>query len=97
MYQRTPVIELCRLSRVRKSVHKFSLTLNYILLTDRGEPECYKEDIQVDASTKLELAMKDEIDSLIANHTWELAELPDGKKALHNKWVYQIKDESNGR
>ena len=30
--------------------------------------------------------MKDEMDSLMSNQTWELAELPPGKKALHNKW-----------
>ena len=35
--------------------------------------------------------MKDEMDSLLRNQTWELTELPVGKKALHNKWVYRIK------
>ena len=37
--------------------------------------------------------MKDEMDSLLGNQTWELAELLVGKKALHNKWVYRIKNE----
>ena len=36
------------------------------------------------------------MDSLITNHTWELTELPAGKKALHNKWMYRKKGESNG-
>ena len=40
--------------------------------------------------------MKDEMKSLISNNTWELAELPVGKKALHNKWVYRVKEEHNG-
>ena len=40
--------------------------------------------------------MKDEMDSLLENQTWELIELPVGKKALHNKWVYRIKNEHNG-
>ncbi|RVW28115.1 hypothetical protein CK203_114740 [Vitis vinifera] len=31
--------------------------------------------------------MKDEMDSLLRNQTWELTELPVGKKALHNKLV----------
>ena len=40
--------------------------------------------------------MKDEMDSLMSNQTWQLAELPREKKALHNKWVYRIKKEHNG-
>ena len=40
--------------------------------------------------------MKDEMDSLLGNLTWELTELPVGKKALHNKWVYRIKNEHDG-
>ena len=40
--------------------------------------------------------MKDEMDSLLGNQTWELIELPVGKKALHNKWVYRIKNEHDG-
>ena len=40
--------------------------------------------------------MKDEMDSLLGNQTWELTELPVGNKALHNKWVYRIKNEHDG-
>ena len=40
--------------------------------------------------------MKDEMDSLLRNQTWELTELPVGKKTLHNKWVYKIKNEHDG-
>lgn len=40
--------------------------------------------------------MKDDMDSLMFNQTWQLAELPKGKKALQNKWVYRIKDEHDG-
>ncbi|RVX11466.1 Retrovirus-related Pol polyprotein from transposon TNT 1-94 [Vitis vinifera] len=40
--------------------------------------------------------MKDEMNSLLGNQTWELTELPIGKKALHNKWVYRIKNEHDG-
>jgi hypothetical protein len=70
--------------------------MNFLLLTDGGEPECYDEACQVEDSSKWELAMKDEMKSLISNNTWELAELPVGKKALHNKWVYRVKEEHNG-
>ena len=40
--------------------------------------------------------MKDEMDSLLGNQTWELTELLVGKTALHNKWVYRIKNEHDG-
>ena len=40
--------------------------------------------------------MKDEMDSLLRNQTWELTELPSGKKALHNKWVYRVKNVHDG-
>ena len=40
--------------------------------------------------------MKDEMDSLLGNQIWELTELLVGKKALHNKWVYRIKNEHDG-
>ena len=40
--------------------------------------------------------MKDEMDSLLGNQTWELTELLKGKKALHNKWLYRIKNEHDG-
>ena len=36
--------------------------------------------------------MKDEMNSLLENQTWELLELPKGKKFLHNKWIYIIKN-----
>ena len=47
-------------------------------------------------SVKWELAMKDEMNSLMSNQTWRLVELPKGKMTLHNKWVYRIKEEHNG-
>ncbi|KAJ0027225.1 hypothetical protein Pint_36370 [Pistacia integerrima] len=40
--------------------------------------------------------MKDEMDSLLTNQTWQLTELPQGKKTLQNKWVYRVKDEHDG-
>ena len=65
-------------------------------MTDSGEPECYDEALQDENSSKWELAMKAEMDSLLENQTWELTELPVEKKALHNKWVYRINNEHDG-
>ena len=83
--QTTPVVEVRRSSRNIRPPQHYSPALNYLLLTDGGELECYDEALQDENSSKWELAMKDEIDSLLRNQTWELTELLIGKKALHNK------------
>ncbi|KAK2378762.1 putative mitochondrial protein [Trifolium repens] len=70
--------------------------MDYMLLTDGGEPEDYAEACQTPDASKWEFAMKDEMKSLISNQTWELVELPMGKKALHNKWVYRVKEDHDG-
>ena len=92
----TPVAEVRRSSRNIRPPQRYSPTLNYLLLTDGGESECYDEALQDENSSKWELAMKDEIDYLLGNQTWELTELPVRKKALHNNWVYRIKNEHDG-
>ncbi|GJZ31441.1 putative RNA-directed DNA polymerase [Tanacetum coccineum] len=40
--------------------------------------------------------MKKEIQALEQNKTWNLEELPNGKKAIDFKWVYKIKYKPNG-
>jgi hypothetical protein len=54
-------------------------------LTDSGEPECYKEAMQVDTKKKWEQGMKEEMDSLVNNQTWDLVQFPTGKITLQNK------------
>ena len=34
---------------------------------------------------------------LMKNETWELVKLPRGRKALHNRWIYRVNDEADGR
>jgi hypothetical protein len=41
-------------------------------------------------------AMDDEMKSQLENETWELVELPEGKKVVGCKWVYKIKRDSSG-
>lgn len=53
--------------------------------------------MQVIDSDKWKLAMKEEMNSLQKNKTWILTELPKGKKALQNKWVYRVKEEHDGK
>ncbi|GJT98775.1 ribonuclease H-like domain-containing protein [Tanacetum coccineum] len=41
-------------------------------------------------------AMNKEMDALYENGTWDIVDLPPGRKAIDNKWVYRIKYLSSG-
>ncbi|GJR77832.1 ribonuclease H-like domain-containing protein [Tanacetum coccineum] len=40
--------------------------------------------------------MNQEIDALLKNDTWELVDLPEGRKTIGSKWIYKIKFRSSG-
>ena len=61
------------------------------MLTDEGEPLTYKEAKACEHINKWELVMQEEIKALHSNNTWDLVELPKGRKVIPNKWVYKIK------
>jgi hypothetical protein len=42
-------------------------------------------------------AMKEELDALRKNKTWELTTLPRGKRAVSCKWLYTIKQTPKGK
>jgi hypothetical protein len=66
------------------------------LLIDSSEPESYEEEMQVDTKRKWKKGMKEEMDSLVNNQTWDLVQLRAEKIALQNKWVYRLKEEDGG-
>jgi len=41
--------------------------------------------------------MKEEMDSLAHNQTWDLVRLSASKTTLQNKWVYRLKEEDGGK
>lgn len=40
--------------------------------------------------------MNDELHSHKSNNTWQLADLPKGRKAIQCKWVFKIKRDAEG-
>ena len=40
--------------------------------------------------------MKEELDTLSKNHTWDLVTLPPRKSVVGCKWIYKIKTRSDG-
>ena len=65
----------------------------YTALAILHEPHTYRE-----ASTDpfWQIAMKEELDALSKNHTWDLVTLPPRKSVVGCKWIYKIKTRSNG-
>jgi len=41
-------------------------------------------------------AMKDEVEALSHNHTWDVVDLPKGKKPIGCRWVYKVKYKASG-
>jgi len=74
-----------RSSRPHKPSQRYPPS-NYILLTYEGESNCFQEACKVEHNKEWKKAMEEEMNSLQENKTWELVNLPKGRKALQNKW-----------
>lgn len=61
-----------------------------------GEPTKFEEAIACSDSDEWKEAMNDEYGSLMQNKTWNLVDLPNGKRAIDNRWVYKVKLDQNG-
>jgi len=71
--------------RPTKAPERYSSSLCYLLLTDSGKLECYEKTLQVNTKDKWELAIDDEMESVMKSQKWNLVKLLEDKKALHNK------------
>ena len=83
------------ISRPRREIRKparFEAMVAYAFpVVEEGIPQTFlKENSSPDEKWKK--AMDEEMQSLVKNHTWKLARLPKGKKAIGCKWVYAQKE-----
>ena len=86
--------DLRRSSRTRQLSRRYPID-EYIMLTDCGEPECYQEAVEGEHKDEWLAAMRDEMDSLHENHTYDLVSLPRERKALKCKWIFKLKTQEN--
>jgi hypothetical protein len=61
------------------------------LVSIDGEPSCFQEEIKVSESSQWKKAMKEEMDALERNKTWDLVEIPKERKVVIYNWVYKLK------
>jgi len=81
--------------RDRKNISQPSRYKDFVLTAEAmlssSEPESFEDAVHSDQSAEWQKAMQNEIQSLKDNKTWELPDLPPGKKAIPCKWVYKVK------
>ena len=63
-----------------------------MLITSSGDPTTIQEAIHGQEKSRWMGVMVEEIQSLHKNQTWNLVELPKGKRAIGCKWVYKKKE-----
>lgn len=59
--------------------------------TISSDPESVDEALGRSDHAQWKSAMQSEFDSLIENRTWELTDLPNGKRPIDCKWIFKLK------
>jgi hypothetical protein len=92
------IVELtkCRSAQVRKTPKWFGNPVLSVVLTDLDEPATYKEAMEGPKSEKCLKAMKSEINSMYDNQVWTLVDIPNDRKAVENKWIFNKKTYVDG-
>ena len=66
-------------------------------VADVMEPETIQQALKSPESSQWKRAADEEIASLKENDTWDLVELPEGKRVVGCKWVFKTKHDKNGQ
>ncbi|CAO1634461.1 unnamed protein product [Jaminaea pallidilutea] len=63
---------------------------------DADVPATYQEALQSADAHHWKAAIQSELDSLVKNNTWTKTDLPSGRTAITNKWLFKIKRDHTG-
>ena len=85
-----------RVTRIRTTSEWYSNPVLEVMLLDNNEPTSYGEAMVGPDSDKWLEAMKSEMGSMYENKVWTLEVLPEGRKAIQNKWIFKRKTDADG-
>jgi hypothetical protein len=85
-----------RSTRTRNTPEWYGNPVLTVLLVEHDEPANYKEAMEGPESEEWLEAMKSEIGSMYDNKVWTLVDIPDGRKAVENKWIFKKKTDADG-
>ncbi len=66
------------------------------MLLDHDKAMNYEEAMMSPDSMKWLEAMKSEMGSMYENKVWTLADFPDDRQAIENKWIFKRKSDADG-
>jgi len=67
-----------------------------LAFSNHDEPQTFKEALSRPDGKQWEKAALTEYESILRNQTWEIVDLPQGRKAIGSKWVFKLKLDSEG-
>ena len=90
-----PVGEIHQSIRQRHPPVRFGMDeyVEAAIVNEDVEPESIEEAF---ATENWSLAANAEYESLMENNTWELLDLPEGRKSIECKWIFKVKRGSDG-
>uniref|UniRef100_A0AAV1UYF0 Reverse transcriptase Ty1/copia-type domain-containing protein n=1 Tax=Peronospora matthiolae TaxID=2874970 RepID=A0AAV1UYF0_9STRA len=67
----------------------------YVVDSVGDMPKTFKSAMESNNAVKWKEACDSEIDSLRKNKTWQLVQLPKGRKTIGRRWVFRVRENSN--
>ena len=80
--------------RARNTIAK---PARYIQTIEILEPATYRDAMSGPQAEQWRQAAQEEFNSLQKMQVWELANLPEGRKPIGNKWVFKLKRDADGK
>ncbi|CAI7790962.1 unnamed protein product [Closterium sp. NIES-53] len=67
------------------------------MMVGDDEETTLKEALESSDAEEWKKAMESELESIEENGTWESVKLPEGRKAITSKWLFEIKSDTDGK